>query len=39
MIMMPRKPKKSGPTADWAKLCTDEMTPLRTINVPRITSR
>ncbi len=28
------KPKKSGPMADCAKECTDEITPLRTMNVP-----
>ncbi len=35
--MITMKPKNSGPMADWAKAWTDEMTPLRTMNVPRMT--
>ncbi len=39
MNMKTTKPKKNGPMADWAKEWTEEMTPLRTMNVPRMTSR
>ncbi len=31
-----RNPKNAGPTADWVKLCTEEMTPDRVKNVPNI---
>ena len=32
--MMEIKPKNSGPMADWANECTEEITPLRTTKVP-----
>jgi len=34
-----RKPKKKGPMADWAKLCTEVRTPLRTTKVPNTLRR
>src|SRR3989304_3114806 len=37
MKVRPMKAKKSGPRADWAKACTEESTPERVRNVPKIT--
>ena len=34
----PMKMKKSGPTALWAKACTEESTPERVRKVPKMTS-
>ncbi len=36
VAIKPTKPKNNGPRLDCVKLCTDEMTPLRVRNVPKM---